>query len=237
MKLLPRKIDIDKVKAQERKQEIDSGIALAKSVDKLRETKLLEAKQLKEWREANLKVVQQEIDSYIEVRDNLKKQTEEAEVYRKKLIEPLDKEWAEVNQTKAQLIKEKHEIYLSGEQLKEKEIKVEQERQKVSQIVSRVTQNEKDTIKAKEETTSLKELAHKEYEMAREEHDKQTDRHERALSAIAQQEKEYEVATKTIEIREKEVREKESELIIREQHLASQQAQLRVAREVIKQND
>lgn len=102
MKLLPKK-EIDKQKADERKRLIDEGMALAKSVDKLRETRAIEEKNLREWRLDNVTRIQQEIESYLEVKENLRKETEAMEALRKKLIEPLDKEWEEINKIKQEL--------------------------------------------------------------------------------------------------------------------------------------
>lgn len=103
MKLLPKKIDIEKARLEERKRQIDEGIHLAKKIDALRQTALSEEKALREWRKNSLAAVQKEIDDYIIVKENLRVQTEEAEVHRKKLIEPLDKEWEEINRIKSEL--------------------------------------------------------------------------------------------------------------------------------------
>lgn len=234
MKLLPRKVDIDKAKAQERKQEIDSGMALAKSVDKIRETKLNEERALREWRNDNIAKIQQEIDSYIEVKENLRIATEKAELHRKALLEPLDKEWEEINLEKAKAKKIIDDAYTLMDQAKEEEKVLEQQRDRLSQIIAQSKLNEKDTEKAKQEAISLKQLAHTEYEIAREEHTTQSDNYERRLSEVAQREKEYEVALSLIKIREKEVEEKEVELLKERKHLESQQAALRIARDVLR---
>lgn len=234
MHILPKKQDIDKQKANERKIQIDEGVALAKKIDMLREASLQEEKQLFEWRENNINKVKAEIEDYIIVRDNLKTQTEEAERHRKALLEPLDEEWVEINKVKDQLEKEKETVYLSGEQLKENEKYLEKERQKVSEIVSRVTQNEKESEKHKKEAVSLRELAQKEYEVAASERGIQNSTIERKISELSQKEREYEVALTTIQIRENEVNEKESDIIKRELHLESQQRLLRIAKEELK---
>lgn len=219
MKLLPQKKDIDKAKAQERKQEIDSGLSLAKSVDKLREQLALEKKNLFEWRTANIASVQQEIDSYLETKENLRIEIEKQEEYRKKLIEPLDKEWAEVNLEKAKGREIIDNACILMAQCKDEERILEQEKKKISEIVSRVTQNEKDTIKAREESISLRDMAQHEYEIAKGERNQQTATFEKSLSDLDQRKKEYEVALSVIEIRENQVNEKEADIIKREQDL------------------
>lgn len=236
MKLLPRKIDIDKAKASERKREIDEGVKLATSIDKLRQQLSIEKKNLEDWRASNIAKVQQEIDSYLEVKENLRIETEKQEAYRKKLIEPLDKEWAEVNVIKKKTEEERFSLGLSREIIDTQFKDIEKEKSRLSEIIVKQKQNEKDTEKAKQEITSLKELAQKEYEMAREEHIAQSDRHEKKMIELSQREREYEVAQNVIKVRENEVKEKESELLLREQHLASQQVALRVASEALKQN-
>lgn len=233
MKLLPKK-EIDIRLATEKKIQIDEGMSLAKSVDNLRKTLATEKKNLAEWRESNIKQIQQEIDSYIEVKENLKIATEKAEAHRKELLEPLDKEWEKVNKEKELLAEEKKEIYLSGERLKTEKKEIEKDRQKISEIVSQITKNEKDTEKIKEEINSLKDLAQREYEMAREDRISHSDIYEKTMRRLSDKEKEYEVAMSIIQIRENEVKEKESDIIKREQHLETQQKALRVAREVLK---
>lgn len=234
MKLLPKKQDIDKAKNEERRKEIDSGIQLATRIDKLRDTAAKEEKQLKDWRDNAINLIQKEIDDYLTVKDNLQKQTEAAEVYRKKLLEPLDKEWEEVNLAKIKVNKELNDAFILKEQLKDEENLLEQQREEVSKIVSRITQNEKDTATAKEETLSLRQLAQTEYEISKEERSVQTNAYEKRLSEVAQKEREYEVAFSLIKIRENEVNEKEVDIIKREKHLESQQKALRSARETLK---
>lgn len=234
MRLLPRKIDVEKAKNDERKKEIDSGIALATRIDKLRETSANEEKRLKEWRVESIKIVQKEIDDYITVRDNLKKQTEEAEVYRKKLIEPLNKEWEEISKIKVQQVNEKQNIFLLKEETKEERKLLDEEQDKIRKIATEIGQKNNDIEKAKSEIISLKELAQREYEIARVVSQSQTDDYERKIAQANERCKEYEVALSLIEIREKEVNEKEVDIIKREKHLESQQRALKIAKETLK---
>ena len=234
MKLLEKR-KIDTQKAQERKQEIDTGLALAKSVDKLREARASEEKQLLEHRASMIKKVQYEIGQFIEERDNLEKQNNEAREIRDALLKP------DIIQVKAELAKmvnselERRGIFLSAEALKLVEKKLEEDKDKISQITSQVKQKEDETEKARSEAISLKELAQREYEMARAEHISQTDTHEKRLSELDQRKKEYEVVITTYELKKKEIEEKESELLLDRKHLESQQEALRVALGVIKQ--
>lgn len=234
MKILPRKLDIDKAKTNERKIQIDEGVALAGKIDFLRETALKEEKNLLEWRTNNIEKVKKEIEDYLTVRDNLQKQTEAAEVHRKKLLEPLDEEWRLINQEKTEFTKQKESIFISSEQLKLEQAKVGEAKKKLQDIIERIKNKEHETEKAKSEAISLKEMAQREYEIARSERAEQTSAHERKLLEADQIKKEYEVALTIIEVREREVNEKEADIIIREKHLESQQAQLKKAIEILK---
>lgn len=118
--LLPKKVDIDREKKLELKKEIDSGVALAQRIDKLRETKANEERALFVWRENTLKKIQKEIDDYLTVKENLRIQTEEAEVQRKRLIEPLDKEWEEINLKKKELEEKESELIIRENNLKQR---------------------------------------------------------------------------------------------------------------------
>lgn len=234
MKLLPKKADIDKSEAQERKRLIDDGLNLAKKVDALREARLTEEKSLFEWRDNTMKVVRKEIDDYITVRDNLKVQTEEAEVYRKKLLEPLDDAWIEVNTEKEIILEEKKNISLSKEALKVQTHKIKEEMEKVSALVSKIKLKENEIEKSKQKITALKEMAQREYEIAHEERITQKENHEKEISKVFEKQKEYENGIKIYEAYKKQVEEKESDLIIRENHLATQQKALQIAMEEIK---
>lgn len=226
MKLLEKR-QIDKSKAIERKIEVDSGINLAKKIDTLRETSLKEEKQLYEWRASSIKKVQYEIDQFIEERDNLEKQNNEARTLRNNLLKPLDNEWIEVSKVKIQIGLDKCVIEEDRKLLDVDIEDIKQNKLKISQIVVKSKQNEIETEKVKSETISLKDLAQREYDIIREEHNEQTERYENKIFELSQREKEYEVAISIIKIRENEVKEKESELLKDKAHLESQQAQLR----------
>lgn len=228
MKLLPRKQDIDKEKNLERKKEIDSGVALATSIDRLRETKVNEERQLQEWRDASIRLAQKEIDDYLEVKENLRKQTEEAEIYRKKLIEPLDQEWENINLEKMEIANDKESIYRSNKSLKLKSESLEKKWEEVSETAIRTSKNEEDSKKDRSETIALKELAQSEYEIAREEREDQNNQYDKKMSEVIETKREYEVALSLVEIRENEVKEEKADLINRENHLESKEKRLKI---------
>lgn len=233
MKILPKKVDIDKFKAQEQKRQIDDGLALAKKVDALREAKLTEEKNLNEWRDKSVKEAHVIIDSLLEDQANLLKSNTEARLHREELLKPLNKEWEVVSTEKALIQREKELISKSKESLKEQTEKIKREMEKVSEVVVKLKKKEIEIEKTKQNTSSLNELAQREYERARSEREVQTEAHEKALSEVRLAKEAYENGLKVYEIHEKEVKEKESELIIREKHLESQQQQLRNAKELL----
>lgn len=234
MLILPRKLDLDKARADERKQEIDAGISLAKRVDELRRLKDEEERRLNEWRDNTLKIVRKEVNDVIEQKNNLKGELETLRDERKELLKPLNKEWEEINKVKERLSKEKENIYILKEQLEVEEEKIDKEKEKVSKIVSQITQKENETEKTKQNILTLKELAQKEYEIAHEEHISQTSAEEKVLQDLHKRKAEYESGIIINKKEEEAIKEKESELIIREKHLASQQVALRIAYEEVK---
>lgn len=74
-KLLDKRI-ISAELATQKKQQIDTGIALAKKVDSVRETLAEEEKRLELFRINTIKQVQQEIDIKINEREQVKKETQ-----------------------------------------------------------------------------------------------------------------------------------------------------------------
>lgn len=233
MRLLPKN-EVNKIKAQERKNEIDTGISLAQSVDKLRETFQNEKSDLINYRETTLRQIKVEIDSLLEDRDNLLKWNTEA---RKQREEILKVDVSEVKKELANLVnseQEKHTVNISRESLKIDEQSLEKEKEKIALIIAQSKQNEIETEKANNESVSLREMAQRHYEMAQSEHSLQTEEHEKSLKDLQEQKESYENGVKILEIERNEVKEKESELIIREKHLASQQVALRIAMEEVK---
>lgn len=233
MLILPKKLDLDKAKANERKQEIDAGISLAKRVDELRRLKAEEEQRLNTWRENTLKIVQQEVSDIIEKKNNLKGELETLREERKELIKPLNKEWEEINKVKEEVRELTHLFNIKDLQTKQREKEIENEQKKVSEIISKTRQNEQLSGRFKDETISLRNLSQREYEVAKSEHDIQTRNTEERIQELSQRQKEYEVASKTIEIREQQVKEKESELIIREKDLERRQRNFQIAQEAI----
>lgn len=226
MKILPRQQDILKSKNDERKKEIDSGIALATRIDKLRETMINEERQLGVWRENSIRLIQKDIDDYITVKENLKIQTEEAEIHRRKLLEPLDNEWQEINREKIKINKELNDNVISKEEIIQERKELEKDREKLSELIIKAKDNEKDTEKAKNQSSALKDMAQREFEKAREEHEAQTELHERKLLDLSSREREYESGIKINALEEKRLQDFEKELITKEAQLQDREQTL-----------
>lgn len=103
MKILPQKKDIDRAKASERKLQMDEGLALAKGVDALRKSKLLEEKSVEEYRLKVRSLVQGEINQLVEEKEKLRLQNEDARNQRNELLKPLNTEWEKVNAEKERI--------------------------------------------------------------------------------------------------------------------------------------
>lgn len=219
--ILPKKTDLDKALAIERKMQIDEGLVLAKSVDELRRMRVDLERNFEEYRVTESKKIQSEIDKLTEEKEVLKRENIQAKQLHDELKKPLDNEWIEVRKEKNKLIEEKNEIFLDRERFNTEVAEHEKEQVKIIQSIEKTKQNEKDSEKIKNNFIYLESLAKKEYQQARDEREKHLADYEKKISEINKRIKEYDVALNTIDIREKEVGEKESELIIREQRLAS----------------
>ncbi len=228
MKLLDkRKIDI--AKSQEKKLEIDTGMALARRVDALREANASEEKKLREYREVAVKEVQEEIEKLERVKSSLNGDIKMATETRQELLKPLNKEWFELREAQAELTRERETIKIDREELELDKQKGRDEWAKLLNVEEQIKANFKESEKIKNEAKSLHKLANQEYEKAKEERATQRTVYSKAMAGLAQTEEEYAVALRTIAIREHAVQDKEAELISREKHLASQVKELRQA--------
>jgi len=218
--ILPNKIQLNKAKAQETKAMIDEGVAMAKRVDAVRELKLVQEANIKEWRNVTVKAVQDEINELLSKRDTLKSEINVAQERRDELRKPLDYEWIKLNDEKSQFKEEKKALDLDRMSFKIEVESFEKEKVKVTKAIEKAESNEKDTEKLKIEAQKLKDLAQKEYALAVNEREDQTRIYDRKVSEVNQSATEYAVALQTIEVREKQVNDKELELITRERDLA-----------------
>lgn len=105
MRLLKKK-EIDKLKAADRKREIDEGVKLARRVDGLRETSAKEEASLEQYRTATLASIGAEIIEATNKRDTLSKEVKEYEERKTVALVPLTAQWKELEEEKATLAEE-----------------------------------------------------------------------------------------------------------------------------------
>lgn len=220
--ILPKKIDITKAQADERKREIDNGMALAHQVDDLRKTFQQEKLTHENWRKASIDELNNTLTKLDLDIQSKKGELVQIQEQRQELLKPLDVEWSVLNQEKVKIGEDRKHVMLDKESLKVNISKIKDDTDKIAEIITKVKRNEKDTEKAKSRASSLEEMAQREYEIARNERTEQNNIWEKKIIDINQKEKEYEVALQTIEIREQQVKDKESELAERELLLKDQ---------------
>ncbi len=218
MKLQPKR-EIDSLKQKERKIEIDEGLKLVTQVEELRRLRLDEEKNLTEYREKTTALIKVEIDSLIEDRDNLFKWNTQAREEREKLLEPLDREWKELDKAKEQLIADKQELYLRGEQLKIEQQKDREVKKSILHSIDKARKIESEANRLFDEAILFKENAENEYLLAKSEHDIQSEEYGRRLADVNLLRATYQNGVNVNALDEKKLKEREEELIIREKDL------------------
>jgi hypothetical protein len=185
MKLLP-KTQISAKKNQERETEIKEGAKLAKTIDVLRQTKSQEEANLRKFRDASLKTINETIGVKVKESQLLDKEIARKKEERLKLEAPVDlsKAWEEVNQLKDDL--QNKEIVLISREAQ----------------VHNIEEREAKSKKAEKEATLYLEQSQKAYSDANKIRD---DIEAKVLST-----------SKTIESKIKELAEQETDLISRE---------------------
>lgn len=112
MKLLPKK-EIDKAKAENKRQEIDEGKKLIKQIEVIRQTRNDEEQSLERFRRETLISIKAELAPYEEKLNTLKKEVDEAKREREELLKPLELEWEEVNKVKDEVETLKQDTLIS----------------------------------------------------------------------------------------------------------------------------
>ncbi len=222
--ILPTVKDINKAKAQERKIEIDNGVALASQIDSLRATFAQERVAHENWKKSSIEALNQEIQGLQDGIDAKKREITQLDEQRRKLIEPLDLEWMKINAVKEILSREKEELVFKEENLQINVESLEQEELVVADTLKRAKQNEEKTQQNLRESEKLRQTAQKESQDTKVYRQGQEDYYQARNKDLEETIKTYEVALKTIEIREQTVKDKELELLEREILLKDRQA-------------
>ena len=169
-KLLDKKT-INKEVAAQQKQQIESGVKMAKKVDAVRETLQEEEQNLEKFRVESVKRVQQEIDGKIRERDSLVIEIGHLKEERALEMIPLTEEWNTVNTEKALILQ--REIVISEreqgctvreELLIEAEQKNKENTQRIISLRERVEEKlyvaEEERIEARKILKTAKEQSH-----------------------------------------------------------------------------
>ena len=109
MKLL-RPSDIQTLKNEEAKAEIDQGILLARKIDQLRDTATKEKAQLEAFRKEATETIQAELNEYNHKVQSVKSELQQLEIKRSELLKPLDEEWSKLYQIKSEIEGEKKQF-------------------------------------------------------------------------------------------------------------------------------
>lgn len=214
--ILPTKIDVSKAQANQRKIEIDNGVALARQIDSLRSTFAQERIAHETWKKSSIETLNRQLEGLQDGIDAKKREIVDLDEQRRKLLEPLNKEWENVNAEKENVRELRLELFLDQERHKENVNLLENSQNEIVKALKRAKQNEDKTEKALINVEELEESKQQAYRQSLEYTNNQKLYHQSRQQDIENLAREYEVALKTIEIREQEVKDKESELLERE---------------------
>lgn len=222
MKLLP-KSEIDRLKAVEKKAEIDEGLKLARKIDNLREVRAAEEAALETFRRETLTNINEEISQKVTERDTLKAEVTGLEKRKKEAQEPLDNEWVKVSDTKAELdrrgegldaresILQSRETELNARErfITKVNLTASGREERAIELLKEAEQNKKDTKLALEEAQKTKEVA----EAHRKEVEESLVKREQAVSS---REEGVKLKEEAADAREVELNKRETQIADRE---------------------
>lgn len=222
MKLL-RPSDIQTLKNEEAKAEIDQGILLARKIDQLRDTATKEKAQLEAFRKEATETIQAELNEYNHKVQSVKSELQQLEIKRNELLKPLDEEWSKLYQIKSEIEGEKKQ-FENDKGLLEQD-KKNLEREKI--YIENIKKNRQTEFDKAQEARLLAETNKRQIEgelaniqKMRSEHSKKYDerlqtisRHAEELLAQIKAQKEYK---KTLLKKEKELKLWEQRLLTRD---------------------
>lgn len=232
--ILPKKIDLEKAKIQERKTLIDEGMALATRVDELRKMRVDMEVNFDAWRKKTSDAILKEHADLIQKRDILANEVISARKERDALREPLDAQWAILNKEKESIESKRNELFLEQERISLEKTRLNKERSKVSLSIRNAQFHEKETERSRNEAANLAEMARKDRRQASEECDRNIQESRKEREEAESLRRTYEVGIQTASIREKQADEREETLLIREKDLERRTKQLQKVQELQK---
>lgn len=145
-RLLP-KSELAIEKANEKRNEIDQGLALAKKVDSLRETAASEESKLAKFRSETLKVIKDDIDKLIIEKQALESNIESLNAQRIELMKPLTDAWDKVNAKEYELTEYALSLQNKFDKLSSEKKDFELKSEELDMEEQRITERERETIR------------------------------------------------------------------------------------------
>lgn len=145
-RLLP-KPDLARERANERKTEIDQGLALARKVDALRETSATEEAKLARFRAETLESIRNDMNDLSGAKRALEGQISGLEARRAELLKPLDSEWAEVREKESELTRYALELQERLDYLREGEKDLQVRIEQASYEEKRISDRRGETVR------------------------------------------------------------------------------------------
>lgn len=142
MRLLP-KSEIQKAKATVQKQTIDEGKKIAVRIDRLREVASIEETKLELFRKKTIAKITEETNTVQTKLDELKTEVRDLEYRKEQALEPLVKEWQDIEDAKQYLDDRMESIHLkefSVKEIEDKALKMYNDAKKI--MVRAVTREE-----------------------------------------------------------------------------------------------
>lgn len=197
--------------ATERKQEIDKGVQLARSIDALRETRAQEERDLEEWRVVTVRTVQAQIASEEQLATQLREGNRALKAERIHLEGPIDlvEAWNEVEQ-----LQEKNETI--SDNLLSREISITARENNVHDAQAALFEREQEV--QKQETVTQENLRSSE-----EQRQEATDANNEAQSLLTKTKEDRSEFEAVSQRKIAELDEKELELTIKAEELEQQQ--------------
>lgn len=131
MKLLG-KPEVNVLKAQERRKEVEEGVKLAKRVDNLREKIATDLSDFVKFKNASLNKLKEDLMVLQEEKDTLLRELPILRLEKADLRRPLDREWEELSRSKVNLAKEWTSLREFESDLTEKEQQITQKKKNLA---------------------------------------------------------------------------------------------------------
>jgi len=217
--LLPRKIDIERAKADAKRREIEEGIALAKKVQTIRELRIEQEEALRRWKEVTLKQIQQEIQEESAKKEDIIRQIDRAREELARLRKPLDIESNRLKEQSVLLVKQSEDLQKDREELEKVKKSLSGKQKDIDETIIKVKNNEKATNNYKELALENKNRAESELARARDYREYVEKESAKILTEAKKRKEEYEVGVRFLKAREKQVEQKERSISLREKTL------------------